>query len=181
MTDQLNTAHAQTEALMSLLAVRALEDYAGAVMQSPSLEPPISGTGTATATETALERLAHAATYNKVLHTFQRVVRILTDLHHDITPTGAQCRTVAYDDQGRRVECERIAIVRGYCHKCWPHTRNGTPPDAPLLRKWNLQIDRDCICTADDCPHPPGRCLNRIQAGIQARTCGTCRNRKSAA
>lgn len=104
----------------------------------------------------------------------------LVDLHADITPTGEPCTTVARDPAtGRLVECDRVAVRRGRCAKCWPHVRAGIPPDAAMLREWNGQLERDCSCEAARCghAHAPGRCLNRIKPGEKKRVCNTCQNR----
>lgn len=180
ITERLDQARAQVDALMHLLSLRARHDHDGALLPGQDYEPRVGGTTGDTTTEKGLERLGRAATYNKVAHTFEETVEKLSRVHDDITPSGKTCRSAARDMKtGRLVTCERLAVTRGFCAKCWPHVRQGHPPDATLIADWNSRLDRDCECEAPVCPHPPGACLNRITAGVQARTCGTCRNRRS--
>lgn len=194
-TARLDKAHGQVEALLSLLSARAREDLFAAVLPGQTYEPRVSGTATSavdpadpdsesvalTSTERGVDRLTQAATYNRVCQQLEHVVAILTRLHDNVTPTGKACRSVARDpDNGQLVACERMAETDGYCGKCWPHVRwQGIPPDAKLLRDWNGRLERDCGCESSVCPHPPGRCENRIRPGVRARSCGSCRNRRT--
>lgn len=193
-TDDLDRPWQAADALLAELAARAKEDLAAAVLQGQSYEARVTGSTATpvdpddrdagsvqlTPTERAMDRLADAATYHVVVSAFERVAKILRETRDHITPTGKACKSVARDDKtGRLVGCERVATRHGFCAKCWPHVHGGIPPDAAMLRDWNGRLDRDCSCEDAGCPHEPGRCLNRIPAGVSARTCGTCRNRRS--
>lgn len=186
----------EAEAMLTLLYTRAREDIAGAVLPGQSYEPRISGAreqamgddDPETVPMTSVEqqvltgRLQQAKTYRAVVGKLRSTVKQLVDFHGDITPTGDRCRSRSRDERnGQLVECERLAVRNGLCGKCWPHVNAGQPPDAPLLREWNGRLERDCECTAEACEdvHAPGRCVKRIKPGDRARSCGSCRNRRS--
>lgn len=178
-TDRLDQAYAAVGVLMGKLSIRARNDLESAVGPSASLDGPVSGGGHGSSTEAGLERLRQAGDFNRICGAFEKVQRILFDLHEELTPvaTGEMCPTQARDvKSGRLVACEAPVTHRGRCVRChqfW--RRNGYGPDAVLLAEWNGRLERDCTCGPDCCPDG---CGDRVSATKQRWVSDRCRKRQ---